>query len=342
MIELSDEDVISTTEAESLGKIVSNILSIWNVKVADVLHEVALFHVDRVYASSFVDHDHSIGLRVSAGYHGESVGELLSGEKRARGDLIHVEETQLGYHEENSELWAVVQEHWEVFSLIELDIGLLLKSVGGSASDLHNVESLSGLTFLSLAEAEQVAFVADVIGHRDAGEAGGVSLENLLLLLLGEVELNLAHNAVGALVDSNQEAPLPSGVDAVVHDLAVVLELGLLVKYLLRGSGVVDARVIDGRVAHDAELILTDPSPEAHLLRDLALLYFGLGVQVEDLDHGGVALESSGCEHVSRPVHEHSFGLHGLFLHGELLLSVDDGDIRLALDTDVLPALKGQ
>lgn len=160
--------------------------------------------------STFVDEDHSVGDWVSACNHGEKVGELLSGELRTRGDLVHVEVSSFGHHEELSELRAVVQKHWEV-CLVNLDLGFLFKPVGVCASDVHDVKCLVSLTFLSLAEAEQVVLGVDIIGHGDAGKAGSVSIEKLLLLPLYVVELDLALDvAVGALVDSNQEEPFPS------------------------------------------------------------------------------------------------------------------------------------
>ena len=169
------------------------------------------------------------------------------------------------------------------------------------------MKCLSVLTFLSLAEAEQVVLGVDVIGHRDAGKAGSVSMEKLLLLPLYVVELDLALDAavVLSLVESYQEEPFSRFVGTEVDDLAG-LELGLLVKDLLRLT-LVNVQAVDGRLTNDAELILTDPSPEADLLRDLALRDLGVGVQVEDLDLGDVLILlrwCSGYEHLSRPMHD--------------------------------------
>lgn len=151
-------------------------------------------------------------------------------------DLIHVEEAHLGDYEEHAVLRAVLHEHWEIAVLLDLDIGrpLDLLLAWRRVPNLHDVELLNRFARLLLAETEQGVLVAVRVRHRHVGESGGEALQNLLLPLFGEEKLHVAADlVVGALIDSNEVAPLFGGVDSVAHDLSIG-EFRLLVKHLCR------------------------------------------------------------------------------------------------------------
>ena len=245
--------------------------------------------------ASPVDDNHTIGSSVPGGDEAQLVCDLLSVEEGGGGDFIHEEETHLGDDEEDTILWAILHQHWEVTLLLHLQVRgpLDLLLTGGWVADLHDVDFLGVLASFLLAEAEQGVLVLGGVRDWHIGESGRETLEDLLLSLLDEEELHVAANGlIGSLVDTNQVAPFLGSVDSVVHDLAGA-ELGLLLEDLLWGIGLVDVGVIDICLADDTKRIFVDPSPESNGLIDLTLLQLGLGVEVEDLNNGLGALSGS-------------------------------------------------
>ena len=236
--------------------------------------------------TSSVDDDHTIRGSVSSRHKAQLVRDLLSVEESGGGNLIHEEETHLGDDEENSILWAILHQHWEVTLLLHLQVGrsldLLLTS--GWVTNFHDVDFLGVFTSFLLAEAEQGVLVLSGIGDWHVGESGCETLKDLLLSLFDEEKLHVAANGlIGSLIDTDQVAPFLGCIDTVVHDLASA-ELGLLLENRLRGVSLVKVSVINIALADDTKGVLVDPPPEPDGLVDLALLQLGLGVKIEDLN----------------------------------------------------------
>jgi hypothetical protein len=293
--------------------------------------------------ASSVDDDHTIGSSVPGSNKAQLVCDLLSVEESGGGNFIHEEETHLGDDEEDTILWAILHQHWEVTVLLHLQVGrsldLLLTS--GWVADFHDVDFLGAFTRFLLAEAEEGVLVLGGICDWHISESGSETLENLLLSLFDEEKLHVAANGlIGSLVDTNQVAPFSGCIDTVVHDLASA-ELGLLLENLLWGIGLVNVGVINICFADDTKGIFVDPSPEPNGLIDLALLHFGLGIKVKDLNDSFGSLSGSQGDNVLRSVHEDTLGFHGFTLESKVFCRVNDGTISLILDTNVFLTFKG-
>ena len=128
-----------------------------------------------------------------------------------------------------------------------------------------------------LTEAEQRILV--IIGVRDwhVSESCGETLKNLLLFLFNQEQLHVAANGiVSTLIDTNQVAPFSSGVNSVIHNLAIS-EFWFLFKDSFWGSGLVDIGVINILFANNTKSILTNPAPVSDWLIDFKYIYFSFG-----------------------------------------------------------------
>jgi hypothetical protein len=112
----------------------------------------------------------------------------------------------------------------DVHGALELGLSWLSR-----AADLHKMDLLGCLGCLFLAETEDIVLVSGGIGERHVSEAAGVTLEDLLLLLLEEEELHPGiDGALVVRIEPDEKGPLLRGVHTVGHDLAVCELLGAL------------------------------------------------------------------------------------------------------------------
>jgi len=88
----------------------------------DVWNQVVLFNVNRKDLTTSVDHDHTVGGGVSGGNEAELIGDLLSVQKTCGRNFVHIQETEFGDNEDNTELWAILHQYWEISVLLHLDI----------------------------------------------------------------------------------------------------------------------------------------------------------------------------------------------------------------------------
>jgi len=250
--------------------------------------------------ASSVDDNHTIGSSIPSSDKAQLVCDLLSVEESCGGNFIHEEETHLGDDEEDTILWAILHQHWEVTLCLHLQVSrsLDLLLTRSWVADFHDVDFLGVFTSLLLAEAEQGVLVLGCICDWHISESGGETLKNLLLSLFDEEKLHVAANGlISSLVDTNQVAPFPGCINSVVHDLASA-ELGLLLENLLWGIGLVNVGVINILFADDTKGIFVDPSPESNGLIDLTLLQFGFGIKVKDLNDSFGSLSGSQGDNV--------------------------------------------
>jgi len=301
LVEKKNKHVISAREVESLGKFERESLVVSDVAGRGyVWDQVVFLDVDGEDMASSVDDDHTIGGSVPGSNKAQLVCDLLSVEESGRGNFIHEEETHLGDDEEDTILWAILHQHWEVTLLLHLQVrrSLDLLLAGGWVADFHDVDFLGVFASFLLAEAEERVLVLGCICDWHISESGCETLKDLLLSLFDEEKLHVAANGLsGSLVDTNQVAPFPGCIDSVVHDLASA-ELGLLLENLLWGIGLVNVSVINIGLSDDTKGIFVDPSPEPNGLIDLALLHFGLGIKVKDLNDSFGSLGGSQGDNV--------------------------------------------
>jgi hypothetical protein len=109
-------------------------------------------------------------------------------------NLIDVEIAEFGYHKDDSEFFNSLHKDREITLNIRGHLNIntsleLLLSRGGIAN-FHEVNLLCCLSRFFLTEAENVVFVSDSIGNWDISKTTSISLKDLLLALLSEVELH--------------------------------------------------------------------------------------------------------------------------------------------------------
>jgi hypothetical protein len=129
---------------------------------------------------------------------------------------------------EDGEVTLYIRGHLNVDSALEL------LSIGGRVANLHEVNALSSLGSLFLAEGEDVVFVAILKWY--VGKAAGVAFKYLLLTFLKEEELHPGVDcALVVRVEPYEEAPLLARVYTIGHDLAVCELLGSKIGYWVTG-----------------------------------------------------------------------------------------------------------
>ena len=126
-------------------------------------------------------------------------------------------------------------------------------------------------------EAEQGVLVIIGVSHWHVSESGGKTLKNLLLFLFNQEQLHVATDSiVGSLIDTNQVAPLSSGINSVIHNLTIS-EFWFLFKDSFWSGGVINIGVINVLFTNNTKSVISDPSPESDWLIDFTLLHFSFG-----------------------------------------------------------------
>jgi len=145
------------------------------------------------------------------------------------------------------------------------------------------VELLCSFSCFLLTEAENIVLVVSSISDWHVSKASCETLKNLLLSFLSEEKLHVAADAlIGTLIDTNQIAPFCGRINSVIHNLAF-FKFTLLLEDSSWGVSIIDVGVEDVCLAHNTELVLTDPFPEPNWLCDLTLFELSFCVKVEDL-----------------------------------------------------------
>mmetsp|Transcript_131666 Transcript_131666/g.366973 ORF Transcript_131666/g.366973 Transcript_131666/m.366973 type:complete len:241 (+) Transcript_131666:959-1681(+) len=199
LIELPLEDIIGTWEAKALRERERNVLSVQDVDkvVADVPDNSRLVQPHGQHSAFPVDAHATAGLPAGRRDKDSVLREASPEELCRGGDVENGDVPCLGHHEKHSLPLAEVKCHGEVGGHLWRGVHIPLHPEGcwlvlhPGPRDVHDVQPRLQGTRLPLCEGEETGWGL-AVRNGDHAEVARMTLKQLLLLLLGAVELHAA------------------------------------------------------------------------------------------------------------------------------------------------------